>query len=301
MVCEQDKTHHEAAEAVDCSRPAVSNTIKHYEDTGEVETHHGGGRSRAYDQNQMRRLSTLIQSHDNATAAELITLMGPSAPHISEQTMRAYRRQLIFTRRKGHVKPIDKAQHIVERHRWACQHRSDPISQWVFMDESTLVMRHTGDYHWVKRGEVTPSHLAEHLRDAVHVWGAVWDDERTFGQYQGKFKASLYLNILTQHLTPHVPAIQQRTLVQDGHRSHWTAALRAYYANNNLTMLKLPPHSPQFNAIEECWAWIKHHVRHLAPSTLAELQTAMTAACVALPQQIIKQYIKHARENIRAG
>lgn len=57
-------------------------------DEGDVHEHLSAGRGFAYDDNDFCRLERLIDQNDDATAEELIEMMGSSAPYIDETTMR---------------------------------------------------------------------------------------------------------------------------------------------------------------------------------------------------------------------
>jgi hypothetical protein len=47
--------------------------------------------------------------------------------------------------------------------------------------------------------------------------------------------------------------------------------------------------------------WIKHRAKRDAPATLPALRQAVTAACNAIPQQVIVSFIAEAKRNIPAG
>ena len=81
--------------------------------------------------------------------------------------------------------------------------------------------------------------------------------------------------------------------------AHHAKATRKWLTEHDLDYLYLPPHSPQFNAIEECWAWIKHHVRRAEPKTHDELYTATQAACDAISEDVVMG-VSQARREERA-
>jgi hypothetical protein len=299
MLEEEGLTRRQAAQAVGCTTRTVSRVLALHRDTGEVEAHHGGGRQTAYAPRRMRRLDVLIEQNPHATASGLRALMGPSAPPITDRTMRKYRRQLIYTRRRQGIQLYDTPAYVSRRKAWARQHRNDSILSWLFMDESTMVLRHTADLVWIKRGKDTPPHLITHLTPAVNMWGVVWDDGHVFVQYQGQINETVILDCLDGHLSPHLPDLPGRTIVADGASYQYTAAVRDWYVAAGLVPLKLPPKSPRFNAIERCWGWLKRHVRGQAPQTNAQLAAALAAACLAIPQAVIRSYIREARQHIR--
>ena len=42
---------------------------------------------------------------------------------------------------------------------------------------------------------------------------------------------------------------------------HKTLAVQEYCKNNNITLLFLPPYSPEFNPIERVWSFLKSKIR----------------------------------------
>jgi hypothetical protein len=110
------------------------------------------------------------------------------------------------------------------------------------------------DLVWVKRGQLTPHHHIQHLSVAVHVWGVIWDTGSIFAQYQGHLNSRKMYNLLMDHLASHAPGLIGRTLLADGARYQWTAEVKEWYESACIAALKLPPHSPQFNAIERAGA-----------------------------------------------
>lgn len=298
MVEEQGQTRQQTAQAVRCSTRTVSRIIRLHRDTGDVVEQHAGGRKHAYNPKQMRRLDTLIQQNKHATASGLRVLMGPRAPPITDRTMRKYRRELTFTRRREGIELFDSPEYEKRRIDWAKQHRNDPILQWCFSDASTLILRHTGDLVWVKRGKPTPPHTITALTPGVNLWGVVWNDGCCFAQYKGHLNEDKLFDLLLDAFAPQTPYLANRTLVLDGVSYQWTDDIQTFFHDSGIVPLKLPPHSPRFNAIERCWQWIKHHVKAASPGTPAALQQAVANACQALPIDVIRAHIRDTKEHI---
>ena len=129
MVQEEGLSRAAAAHAVGCSTRTVTRVLRLHRTTNDVITHHRGGRQREYTQRQMKRLDQLIEYNPAETADGLRAMMGPSAPWVSDQTLRHYRRQLNFSRRQQGIALFDTPQQIEKRHAWARQHRNDPINK----------------------------------------------------------------------------------------------------------------------------------------------------------------------------
>ena len=152
----------------------------------------------------MRLLASLIEQQPHATLAGLVTLMGSTAPHVSDRTMRKYIRELNLSRCREGIHAFDTSRLIALRTAWARQQCNAPILQWLFMDTSTLMLRHTGDYVWTPRGGPVPPHSVEHLYVGVNVWGVVWNTGSVFAQYRGQLTSRAIYNLLMLHLQPPV-------------------------------------------------------------------------------------------------
>jgi hypothetical protein len=70
------------------------------------------------------------------------------------------------------------------------------------------------------------------------------------------------------------------------------------FTQHDFVFLPLPPHSPQFNAIEAVWGWLKRKVRQAGPTDHNTLSTAMQTAWEALPQEVIVGFIADAHTHI---
>lgn len=156
MVMNDNLSYREVARLTGHNHSTVSRTVAKFNETGEIVEHVSGGRNTEYEEDDLYRLDCLIDQNPSASAATLIDMMGTSAPQISEETMCRYRKALGFSRRRPHAWQSDTARTTRERLSWAREHEDDDHLKWAYMDESTLCLRDTGDFVWVKRGQETP-------------------------------------------------------------------------------------------------------------------------------------------------
>ena len=160
-------------------------------------------------------------------------------------------------------------------------------------------MRDTGEVVWAPKGHPTPGIEVETLRCSINLFGMVWEGGRIFVTYRGHLTAATCIDLLEELVIPAKENMGHRTFLMDRAPAHHAKATRKWLTEHDLDYLYLPPHSPQFNAIEECWAWIKHHVRRAEPKTHDELYTATQAACDAIPKDVAMAYLKHAEKSVR--
>ena len=277
----------------------VRYTLAHFHREGHLRDSHGGGHEATYDDEQMERLWDLILHNGRMVARALIREMGDSAPAISERTMQRYRRILHMSPRLGRITARGMILHHAERAAWASERRRAPVAWWLHSGESTLCMRDTGELVWAPIGSPVPQIEVDTLRCHVCMWGVVWDGGSVFAQYDGHLTAASYIDLLEEHLLPHQENLGHRAFLLDRHSAHTAKKTKRWLERHHLVHEVLPTHSPQFNAIEGCWAWIKQHARAAAPDSLASLQAACRAACAALPQSVINGHLRNAQTNIR--
>jgi len=58
--------------------------------------------------------------------------------------------------------------------------------------------------------------------------------------------------------------------------------VRQQIESRGAELLYLPPYSPDFNPIEQCWAQIKQHLRTTQARTLSALEEGLTGALAAV-------------------
>lgn len=65
---------------------------------------------------------------------------------------------------------------------------------------------------------------------------------------------------MKQHLallSARTPADRHAVVIMDGAGWHTETCVQAY---PNLTLVKLPPYSPELNPVEQIWSWLRQHV-----------------------------------------
>lgn len=166
----EGKSYRAVARELGLHHKTVSNTINKFNESHDLHEHPSGGRPSAYDDDDLYRLECLIDQEPSATAERLVELMGPEAPAADVTTIRRYRRVLGYTRRKPAIWEIDTERSARLRDVWLLEQKHSNPQRWVYMDESTLCLRDTGEYVWIKSGKRTPKHEIEHLRCSINVW-----------------------------------------------------------------------------------------------------------------------------------
>ena len=214
--------------------------------------------------------------------------------------MQRYRRVLGMTPRTGRIAAKGLFGNHAQRFEWAWAHCRQLVATWMHSDESTLCMRDTNEVVWAPRGLPTPLIEVSKLRCSLHIWGVVWDTGHVFQLYDGHLTATMYIELLEQHILPEKENIGHRVFLLDRHPAHTAKRTQKWLTDHQLDCMVLPTHSPQFNAIEHCWAWIIQRVRELRPDSPAMLQAHLESALDALPQPVIQANLRNAQHNLRA-
>lgn len=82
-------------------------------------------------------------------------------------------------------------------------------------------------------------------------------------------------------------------VVMDNFSSHKVEGIAEAITNVGASLVYLPPYSPDFNPIEQCWSKVKSILRTLAPRTQAALDEAISKAFAQVSLQDIQHWFTH--------
>ena len=83
-------------------------------------------------------------------------------------------------------------------------------------------------------------------------------------------------------------------LLMDNLKAHKGAGVTAACATAGVRLLSLPPYSPDFSPLEECWSKVKTLLRAKAARTLEALEQAIAEALAAITSQDAQGWFAHA-------
>jgi putative transposase len=161
-----------------------------------------------------------------------------------------------------------------------------PIEIW-FQDEARVGQQGTLTRVWARRG-TRPRAPRDRRYAWAYLFGAVCP-ERAVGAglvlpYANAEAMNLHLQEVSRHVTPGAHAV----LVLDGAGWHGRAALEE--VPRNLTLLPLPPYSPELNPVENVWGYLRQNQLSLRvwPDYAAIVDTCCQAwnALMAMPDRI---------------
>ena len=90
------------------------------------------------------------------------------------------------------------------------------------------------------------------------------------------------------------PQLQPGDVVVMGNlAAHKVAGVRAAIEAHGAELLYLPPYSPDFNPIEQCWAQVKQSLRAAQARTLPKLEDSLVEALANVTPQNMQACFRH--------
>ena len=157
----------------------------------------------------------------------------------------------------------------------AVRRAGTPIEVW-FQDEARVGQQGTLTYVWAERGS-RPRALKDLRREWAYLFGAVCA-ERGVGAalvlpHANTHAMTLHLAEISRQVAPGAHAV----LVCDGAGWHRTGGrLRV---PDNITLLRLPPYSPELNPVETIWDYLRDN--KLSNSVFDTYDTIVDRCCAA--------------------
>jgi transposase len=124
-----------------------------------------------------------------------------------------------------------------------------------FQDESRFGQQGTTTNVWAQRGS-RPTAIRQTEYDYLWVLGAVCPQT---GHAEGLLSPKLntaIVNIFLEQFSQTLAANEHAVMIWDGAGFHTSRQLRV---PSNVTLLRLPPYSPELNPIENLWHYLKSH------------------------------------------
>jgi transposase len=163
----------------------------------------------------------------------------------------------------------------------------------VFVDESGCNIAMTRAYAWAREGTRAHGHVPKNWGDNVSMMGAIGlDGLRTLATLEGAVDSEAFGGFVGHFLAPvlHPGDI----VLWDNLSVHKAAGAREAIEAVGAQLVWLPPYSPDFNPIEECWSKLKALLRSAAARTREELDKAIAKAMAAITAADAAGWFTHA-------
>lgn len=150
-----------------------------------------------------------------------------------------------------------------------------PVEVW-FQDEARMGQQGTLTYGWAEKGS-RPRALKDLRCKWAYLFGAVCA-ERGVGAalvlpHANADAMTLRLAEVSRHVTPGAHAV----LACDG--ASWHKTTRRLRVPGNVTLLRLPPYSPELNPVENVWEYLR--ANKLSNSVFDTYDTIVDRCCTA--------------------
>jgi transposase len=291
----EGKAHRTIARELHCSESTVKRALHQFVVEGDIGRREGSGRPVLVTEEVKEAVEKAIRRKRQANAAELAEAVEEdTGRRVSQRTMRRVRRQLRYHPVHVSVKPALSEVHMAQRLAWCREHLHDNVRQLGFMDEMGVCIDHHRRLYWIKAGEARPVRESNSVMVRLNVWGAIWfDGKSSLHITKDNFNARKYEEVLEAHLSPELP-LGRRRFIQDGVPWHWSRAVADWFTDHKIRLVTdFPAKSPDLNAMEYVWGWMKYKIADSEPHDERTLRQAIEVQWEDLQQSTIRHFIEH--------
>ena len=132
-----------------------------------------------------------------------------------------------------------------------------------------------------------------------YTWISALSTKHVFAHLEiyGSMTGNAFLYYVSEILLPELEPDQ--VVVMDNLSCHRTDAVQKTFQKAGIELLYLPPYSPDFNPIEECWSKFKSVLKKIAARTIESIQKATQEALKSISEQDIAGWFRHFQRNIQ--
>ncbi len=216
-----------------------------------------------------------------------------------------------YSSRRPHRVPLLSAKNRKRRLQFAEAPQNWTIEDWknvAWSDESRFLLRHSDGRVRIWRKEhqsMDPSCLVSMVQAAgggVIVWGIFsWHTLGPLVPIEHHLNTTAYLSIVADHLYPFMTTVYPSSdgyFQQDNAPCHKAQIISVWFLEheNEFTLLKWPPQSPDLNPIEHLWDVVEREI-HIMDVQLTNLQQ-LCFAIMSIRTKISEECFQHLVESI---
>ncbi len=131
-------------------------------------------------------------------------------------------------------------------------------------------------------------------------WISAISTEKVFAHFEifGSMTGPAFLYYVKHILIPELEP--EQIVVMDNLSCHKMQDVKDAFESAGVEYIFLPPYSPDFNPIEECWSKFKAILKREAARTIEALQMGVEQALESISNTDIDGWFKHFEQNILA-
>ncbi len=228
-------------------------------------------------------MGRLVRDDRKATVTQITTRYNQGMQNtISERTTHWTLKQMGYSSRRPHRVPLLSAKNRKQNLQFTQAHQNWTIEDWknvAWSDESRFLLRHS-EFLTMMHGSILPCLNVQ--AGGVMVWGIFsWNTLRPLGPIEHSLNATVYMSIVADHVHPFMTSVPifWCYFQQDNAPCHKAQIISDWFLehDNEFTLLKWPPQSPDFNPIEHLWDVVEReiHIMDVQPTNLQQLRDAI--------------------------
>ncbi len=225
---------------------------------------------------------------------------------ISEHTTRQTLKQMGYNSRRPHRVPLLSAKNRKRRIQFTQTQQNWTIEDWknvAWSDESRFLLRHSDGRVRIWRKEyegMDPSCLVSMVQADVMVGGIFsWHTLGPLVPIEHRLNATAYLSIVADHVHPFMTTVYTSSdeyFQQDNAPCHKAQIISDWFLehDNEFTLLKWPPQSPDLNPIEHLWDVVEREIRimDVQPINLQQLCDAMVSIWTKISEESFQHLVE---------
>jgi transposase len=256
---------------------------------------HAGGKKPKLSARQCEEIRRQVARQPDVSLAELqVWLAETYAIHLSLPSLSRLLAKLGLPRKKKslHASERDTPAHQRQRKAWRARVKQIDPARLVFVDESGVTRSLTRRYGRAPKGaRVAGAVPLGHWEVTTLIGALALDGVRASFTVEAATDADIFQVFVEQVLQPALHP--HDVVIWDNLSPHKSALLKDLIEAAGATLLPLPPYSPDFNPIEQCWSKIKESLRAAQARTTEALQQAITNAFAAVTATDARGWFHH--------